>query len=163
MISSSLVPSILESGGLNTLVETLPANERYTYNFQGNAQTLDHILASNNLSSKLDGFDVVHINSEFADQISDHDPIVARFNLPTLPDPNAPFRMQILHASDFEGGIPAIDDAVRFSAVLNRLRTDPNLPSSIIPNTLTLSSGDNYIPGAFSMLPAILVSTVWAD
>ena len=141
--------SILESGGLNTLVETLPANERYTYNFQGNAQTLDHILASNNLSSKLDGFDVVHINSEFADQISDHDPIVARFNLPTLPDPNAPFRMQILHASDFEGGIPAIDDAVRFSAVLNRLRTDPNLPSSIIPNTLTLSSGDNYIPGAF--------------
>ncbi|WP_271254232.1 esterase-like activity of phytase family protein [Pseudanabaena sp. Chao 1811] len=141
--------SILESGGLNTLVETLPANERYTYNFQGNAQTLDHILASNNLSSKLDGFDVVHINSEFADQISDHDPIVARFNLPTIPDPNAPFRMQILHASDFEGGIPAIDDAVRFSAVLNRLRTDPNLPSSIIPNTLTLSSGDNYIPGAF--------------
>jgi 2',3'-cyclic-nucleotide 2'-phosphodiesterase (5'-nucleotidase family) len=141
--------SILESSGLNTLVETLPANERYTYNFQGNAQTLDHILASNNLSSKLDGFDVVHINSEFADQISDHDPIVARFNLPTIPDPNAPFRMQILHASDFEGGIPAIDDAVRFSAVLNRLRTDPNLPSSVTQNTLTLSSGDNYIPGAF--------------
>jgi predicted extracellular nuclease/2',3'-cyclic-nucleotide 2'-phosphodiesterase (5'-nucleotidase family)/Ca2+-binding RTX toxin-like protein len=141
--------TILESGGLNTLVETLPANERYTYNFQGNAQALDQILVSNNLSSKLDGFDVVHINSEFADQVSDHDPSVARFNLPTIPDPNAPFRMQILHASDFEAGIPAIDDAVRFSAVLNRLRTDPNLPSSVIPNTLTLSSGDNYIPGAF--------------
>ncbi|HEY9641614.1 MAG TPA: Ig-like domain-containing protein, partial [Coleofasciculaceae cyanobacterium] len=76
--------NLLKSGGLNDLVETLPANERYTYNFQGNAQTLDHILTSNNLLSKLDGFDVVHINSEFADQVSDHDPGVARFNLATL-------------------------------------------------------------------------------
>lgn len=73
--------TILENGGLNTLVETLPANERYTYNFQGNAQVLDHILVSNNLFSRLDGFDVVHINSEFADQVSDHDPVVARFNI----------------------------------------------------------------------------------
>ncbi|BAZ15815.1 5'-nucleotidase/2',3'-cyclic phosphodiesterase [Calothrix sp. NIES-4071] len=73
--------TILESGGLNTLIETLPLQERYTYNFQGNAQSLDHILVSNNLLNKLDGFDVVHINSEFADQISDHDPSVARFNI----------------------------------------------------------------------------------
>lgn len=62
---------------------------------------------------------------------------------------DAPFQLQILHASDFEAGIPALDDAVGFSAVLNRLRTDPNLPSNVIANTLTLSSGDNYIPGAF--------------
>lgn len=62
---------------------------------------------------------------------------------------NFNFRMQILHASDFEAGIPAVDDAVRFSAVLNYLRTDPNLAASLRANTLTLSSGDNYIPGAF--------------
>ncbi|MFB2878171.1 SdiA-regulated domain-containing protein [Floridanema aerugineum] len=73
--------TILESAGLNTLVETLPANERYTYNFEGNAQVLDHILASNNLLSNLDGYDVVHINSEFTNQVSDHDPVLARFNL----------------------------------------------------------------------------------
>nr|WP_242038799.1 calcium-binding protein [Anabaena lutea] len=71
----------LEGAGLNTLVETLPQNERYTYNFEGNAQSLDHILVSNNLLSQLDGFDVVHINSEFFDQDSDHDPSVARFTL----------------------------------------------------------------------------------
>ncbi|HEY9663894.1 MAG TPA: Ig-like domain-containing protein, partial [Allocoleopsis sp.] len=75
--------NILKSGGLNALVETLPANERYTYNFQGNAQALDHILVSGNLRTNLDGYDVVHINSEFADQISDHDPVLARFNLVT--------------------------------------------------------------------------------
>ncbi|MEH2036098.1 choice-of-anchor I family protein [Nostoc sp.] len=72
----------LESAGLTSLIETLPQNERYTYNFEGNAQTLDHVLVSNNLLNKLDGYDVVHINSEFADQDSDHDPSVARFNLP---------------------------------------------------------------------------------
>ncbi|BBD64611.1 5'-nucleotidase/2',3'-cyclic phosphodiesterase [Nostoc commune NIES-4072] len=71
----------LESAGLTSLIETLPQNERYTYNFEGNAQTLDHILVSNNLRNRLDGYDVVHINSEFADQDSDHDPSVARFNL----------------------------------------------------------------------------------
>jgi uncharacterized protein len=71
----------LESAGLSTLVETLPANERYTYNFEGNAQVLDHILVSNNLLTNLNGFDVVHINSEFADQVSDHDPVLARFSL----------------------------------------------------------------------------------
>ncbi len=72
--------STLESAGLTSLIETLPENERYTYNFQGNSQTLDHILVSNNLLSKLDGYDVVHVNSEFFDQDSDHDPSVARFN-----------------------------------------------------------------------------------
>ncbi|WP_445635792.1 Dystroglycan-type cadherin-like domain-containing protein [Nostoc sp. DSM 114161] len=71
----------LKSAGLTSLIETLPQNERYTYNFEGNAQTLDHVLVSNNLLSKLDGYDVVHINSEFADQNSDHDPSVARFNI----------------------------------------------------------------------------------
>ncbi|ARK12470.1 T9SS type A sorting domain-containing protein [Fibrella sp. ES10-3-2-2] len=73
--------TILKNSGLTALIETLPANERYTYNFEGNAQTLDHILVSNSLLSKLNGFDVVHMNSEFADQISDHDPSVAQFSL----------------------------------------------------------------------------------
>lgn len=61
-------------------METLPLAEQYTYNFEGNAQVLDHILASPNLRSDLDRYDVVHFNSEFADQLSDHDPSVARFN-----------------------------------------------------------------------------------
>ncbi|BAY63876.1 CHU large protein [Calothrix brevissima NIES-22] len=71
----------LKSAGLSALIETLPANERYTYNFEGNAQALDHILVSSNLFNKLDGYDIVHINSEFSEQDSDHDPSVARFNL----------------------------------------------------------------------------------
>lgn len=73
--------NLIKSAGLSSLIETLPQNERYTYNFEGNAQVLDHILVSGNLLSKLDAYDVVHINSEFADQDSDHDPSVARFNI----------------------------------------------------------------------------------
>lgn len=73
--------NILRSAGLTPLIETLPANERYTYNFEGNAQTLDHILVSRNLLRRTNGYDVVHINSEFADQESDHDPSVAGFQL----------------------------------------------------------------------------------
>jgi predicted extracellular nuclease len=34
----------LEEAGLTNLTNTLPENERYTFNFQGNSQSLDHIL-----------------------------------------------------------------------------------------------------------------------
>ena len=95
--------SILESAGLTSLIETLPANERYTYNFEGNAQTLDHVLVSNSLLSKLDGYDVVHINSEFADQDSDHDPSLARFNLSAN---NAPTAIS-LKATSVNENVPA--------------------------------------------------------
>jgi|GEM_PF-1007783 len=54
------------------------------------------------------------------------------------------FTLELLHASDFEGGLPAIDDAPRFSSVLNALRADPRFT-----NTVTVSSGDNFIPGPF--------------
>lgn len=70
---------ILQGAGLTSLVDTLPANERYSYNFEGNAQVLDHVMVSPALLRTSSGFDVVHINSEFATQLSDHDPSVARF------------------------------------------------------------------------------------
>lgn len=242
--------NVLESASLKTLIETLPENERYTYNFEGNAQSLDHILVSDRLSRRMSGFDIVHINSEFASQDSDHDPAIAKFtfknNPPTkisltepinsiiensdttnrlkiadisitddgegeavlslsgvdanffeidsrvlylkagtkldfetkssyqisinLADPaiadsnivsdytlnvtdiNDPFILQLLHASDQEAGVLAIDDAPRFSAVLNALKNqDSNNDGKVdYVNTITLASGDAYIPGLFS-------------
>ena len=58
------------------LVTSLPADERYTYVYEGNSQVLDHILVSPALR-RFD-YDIVHINAEFADQTSDHDPQVVR-------------------------------------------------------------------------------------
>ena len=73
--------SILQGGVLENLVLTLRRAERYTYVFEGNSQVLDHILASRKLYRTLTAYDVVHVNAEFADQASDHDPQVARFYL----------------------------------------------------------------------------------
>jgi predicted extracellular nuclease len=67
----------LKSGGvLHNLMDTLPANERYSYVFEGNSQVLDQILVSSGLNIADPAFDPVHINAEFADQQSDHDPSV---------------------------------------------------------------------------------------
>jgi 2',3'-cyclic-nucleotide 2'-phosphodiesterase (5'-nucleotidase family) len=52
------------------------------------------------------------------------------------------FILQILHTADQEAGLPAIEDAVNFSAVLNALEDD-------FENTLKLSSGDIFIAGPF--------------
>jgi len=71
--------SILEGGVMSSLMNTLPKDERYSYVFEGNSQVLDQILASTNLRNSFAiNYDVVHVNSEFADQASDHDPQVAR-------------------------------------------------------------------------------------
>ncbi|GEM_PF-1724440 len=76
----------VKGGVLHNLVENLPPEERYTFIFDGNAQTLDHILVSQNLSGTLSGFDIVHTNAEFDSdfQVADHDPLVASFYLPPL-------------------------------------------------------------------------------
>lgn len=68
----------LTSGGLTSLIDTVAANERYSFNFDGNSQVLDHVLVSSGL---LDGaqLDFVHLNTDFrfAGRSSDHDPLVA--------------------------------------------------------------------------------------
>lgn len=71
----------LTASGLVNLHDTLPDNRRYTYIYQGNAQTLDHILATPGLAEKAE-FEVVHVNTPFARQSADHDPLLARFHLP---------------------------------------------------------------------------------
>jgi uncharacterized protein len=70
---------ILVAGGvLVDLPRTLTDGERYSYVFEGNSQVLDHILVSPGLASRKLDYDIVHVNAEYADQVSDHDPQVAR-------------------------------------------------------------------------------------
>jgi uncharacterized protein len=83
---------LVGSGGtsMTDLPRTLPLPQRYTYDFQGNSEVLDHILISRGLSVlqplrclclyRFD-YDVVHVNSEFNDQASDHEPQVVRLIL----------------------------------------------------------------------------------
>jgi 2',3'-cyclic-nucleotide 2'-phosphodiesterase (5'-nucleotidase family) len=57
-----------------------------------------------------------------------------------LPD----FRLQLLHASDLEGGVDAIGRAPNFAAIIDKLEDAPGMDAS-----LTVSAGDNVIPGPF--------------
>ncbi|WP_024875517.1 endonuclease/exonuclease/phosphatase family protein [Saccharomonospora piscinae] len=74
---SPTLATLTEGGALRSLVDTLPPDERYSYVFEGNSQVLDHILVSA-APHRVD-YDVVHVNAEFADQASDHDPQIVRF------------------------------------------------------------------------------------
>ena len=75
---------VLCGEGLTNLNDRLPAHDRYSYIYQGNAELLDHVLVSSALLRKAAGVDVVHMNCEFptATQVSDHDPVVVRLHVP---------------------------------------------------------------------------------
>ncbi|MEV6211719.1 endonuclease/exonuclease/phosphatase family protein [Kitasatospora sp. NPDC051914] len=75
---SPALQTLTEGGVLRDLVNELPSWERYSYVYQGNSQVLDHILVSPGLKRQHVDYDVVHINSEFAAQASDHDPQLVR-------------------------------------------------------------------------------------
>jgi predicted extracellular nuclease len=51
--------------------------------FETNSQALNHMLLNPALTRCVvpGTFDIVHVNAEYADQVSDHDPLVARFGL----------------------------------------------------------------------------------
>ncbi len=82
---SPAVARLTDRGALRSLMNTLPATERYSYVFEGNSQVLDQIATSPFIL--LPDYDVVHINAEFADQASDHDPQVLRFYPTSIPWP----------------------------------------------------------------------------
>ncbi|MGK9486415.1 chitobiase/beta-hexosaminidase C-terminal domain-containing protein [Bacillus tropicus] len=68
----------LKGKELTNMIEKVPVDERYTYNHQGNAQVLDHILVSNNMVANTQ-VDIPHINSGFMEKhgrASDHDPVL---------------------------------------------------------------------------------------
>ncbi len=143
---------ILRAGGLIKV-----PNGDYTYVFGGQTGTLDYALVTSSLFSSVTSAAAWHINADepvFRDyntefnppsayaadafRSSDHDPVLVGLNLQP-----AAFRLQLLHASDFEGDAAAAVDAPNFAAVLDKLE-------DTYPNTLRLSSGDNIIPSPFS-------------
>ena len=82
---------ILEGNQLTNLVKNHPAEDRYSYFYQGNAQTLDHLLVSNRLVKNAT-FDMVHINAMFMvedGRASDHDPVMVQLSF-TNDEPTEP-------------------------------------------------------------------------
>ncbi|XBG80138.1 endonuclease/exonuclease/phosphatase family protein [Enterococcus cecorum] len=72
--------AILEGKQLVNLVKTHPAEDRYSYFYLGNSETLDHILVSKDLAKNA-VFDMIHINAMFMQEdgrASDHDPVMVQ-------------------------------------------------------------------------------------
>ncbi len=87
----TLASSDLVNPDLSTLVETLPSTQRYSYTFEGNAQTLDHILINPAFQQRFRRFAIGRVNADFpvswltdfgrTERVSDHDPAVAYFSV----------------------------------------------------------------------------------
>ncbi|MFC0360330.1 lamin tail domain-containing protein [Kytococcus schroeteri] len=83
---SPVADTLVGSGAtaLRDLPRELHPADRYTYTYQGNSQVLDHLLLSPGMTTAFQGkrpvtayrHDVVHVNADFHDQLSDHDPQV---------------------------------------------------------------------------------------
>ncbi|MFZ1027777.1 MAG: choice-of-anchor I family protein [Limnoraphis robusta] len=153
--STGGVEAATTQAGANVGQEGNPAFDTADFGFDPNNPTVDaapgnlrvdYVLPSTNLviddaqvfwpSSTEDGADLI--------DATDHRLVFADLTFEDDDDAGTPFTLEILHTADQEAGIPAITDAVNFSAVLNALEADPEFE-----NTLKLTSGDLYIPGPF--------------
>lgn len=123
----------LKGDDLTNLVETLPVSERYTYNYQGNAQVLDHILVSNNLAEAAE-LDIVNFNSPYMEEhgrASDHDALVAQLDLEVE---EGPFTLSLLHTNDTHA---YVEQFPRLISAVNELRAQKE-------NSLLLNAGDVF-------------------
>jgi len=61
----------------------IDVNERYTYTFGQDMEELDHMFVSPAIAEKGVAAEHLHVNTwvSFSDQVSDHDPTVAKFNV----------------------------------------------------------------------------------
>lgn len=67
---------------LTNLVERLPEETRYTFNFEGGSAAIDHVAVSPALAVGAE-IEAVHLNTDCPDaaRSSDHDPLIARLRL----------------------------------------------------------------------------------
>jgi uncharacterized protein len=78
---------IVKGNQLTNMIDKVPAEDRYTYNFSGNAQVLDHILVTNNMVANTK-VDTVNVNSGYMEEdgrASDHDPVIIQTKLTAAP------------------------------------------------------------------------------
>lgn len=89
-------------------------------------------------------YDVIVPAGAFTDTAGNAFAGIAQDNLDFTTEQAAPmtYTLQILHASDWEGGLLATQRAANFAAIVDRLE-------DTTPNSITLSTGDGWIPSPF--------------
>jgi predicted extracellular nuclease len=83
---TEILPGTLDGKAImKSLLREVEDDNRYTFIFDGNSQVLDHMFATRSLLEGAE-LDIVHVNVDFSrlrrDTVaSDHEPLLARFNL----------------------------------------------------------------------------------
>lgn len=67
---------------LENLVLRVPEQLRYSFNFDGASQLIDHVVVSPALAESAE-IEIPHVDSDCAEvrRVSDHDPVVVRFRV----------------------------------------------------------------------------------
>lgn len=80
---SPMVKFVKDTGltEIDEVVKIKPA-ERYSYSYDGNCQTLDHMFVSKSVKKGTKGYEHLHVNTWWpVEQVSDHDPAVGLFDV----------------------------------------------------------------------------------
>jgi predicted extracellular nuclease len=146
---------------LTDLIGTLPENQRYTYVYNGISQVLDHIFVTKALSSAGPAavqYDVIHVNSEFANQASDHDPQVVRIR-PVAATPETDGTVTVLPHTVLQGTL-ALVHLAKFDANV-KLTVALDGTKVATATTSKRGTGDIVLPLPFSkVLPGSHAVTV---
>lgn len=161
--------AVLEAGNFESLLRRLPANERYSYVFDGETGALDHAFASNNLKSQVSSVTVWHINADEPEVLdyntefktndrydvtpyrsSDHDPVLLGLNL--NPDP-------VTVLPTLNANFPASAQAGDSVSITGIVTSVANASGSA---ALTVDWGDGSAPQALA-LNATSASKVYAS
>lgn len=164
---------------LTDLVETVPAEQRYSYSFDGNAQVIDHVLATGNLLGSFASVQFARVDADFPEslrndpnrpeRISDHDPVVATFNLPvgtqttlvSSPNPSAFGQPVTFTATVSTSGAPVPVGSVTFTVDSNPVPgpTPLNANGQAAFTTSALGPGPHTVAAAYSGAPGFDASS----
>jgi 2',3'-cyclic-nucleotide 2'-phosphodiesterase (5'-nucleotidase family)/predicted extracellular nuclease len=125
--------NLVKGQELSNLVDQLPENKRYSYIYDGNSQTLDHILTDRR-TAKTAAIEAVHVNADFEEahgRVSDHDPLLAQLSFTEIPQEGG-YKLRVLHTNDTHAHL---DNVARRITAIKEQRND---------HTLLLDAGDVF-------------------
>src|SRR3954454_1332407 len=103
---STPLATLTGTGVLSNLWNDVPAGEAYSYKFNGHLQTLDHILVTSGMNSRVSDVRYIHLDNDVYERVptngtglSDHAPPLATFKLAEGASTSTP--------GDVSGNVPA--------------------------------------------------------